>query len=350
MKNLKKILLVVMILSMASVYLAGCGGASGKVLNLYTWDGMFPKEVLEGFTKETGIEINYNNFDTDETMLAKLNAAKGGEYDLIIADDYIIKTAIDSKLVKKLDMKKLDGEENIDEKYRGLFYDPNNEYTVPYGAGIQTIVYNPAKVKKEIAGYADLWDSSLKGRVGIVTNFRVIDGMALKINGKSYNESSIAAIEEAGKKLNELAPNIRLIKDSNLQDDLLSGEIDAGVMYTSQVTLALRNNPDLKVVFPKEGIGFGVMAGFIPVKAPNSDAAYKFLNYILKPENAAKCISHIGYYSTNKEAVKKLSDEDKKHLTLPENLIDMEMIKPLGAAAEEAHSKIWTTFKNKTGK
>lgn len=311
---------------------------------------MFPKEVLDGFTKETGIKINYNNFDTDETMLAKLKAAKGGEYDLIIADDYIIQTAIESKLVEKLDKDKIKGEENINDRYRGLFYDPKDEYTVPYGAGVQTIVYDPAKVKKEITGYEDLWDKALKDRLGMITNFRVINGMALKTLGHSYNDENIDNINKAGEKLKKLAANVRLIKDDNLQDDLLSGEIDVAIMYTSQVTAALKNKDDLKVVFPKEGIGFGVMASFIAANAPNKDAAYEFINYILKPENAAKCISHIGYYCTNAEAEKLLKKDEKKYLTLPEKFKDMEMIKPVGAEAEEAHSKIWTDFKNHAGK
>ena len=119
-----------------------------------------------------------------------------------------------------------------------------------------------------------------------------------------------------GQKETELAPNVRLIKDDNLQDDLLSREINAAVMYTSQVTAALKNNSDLKVVFPKEGIGFGVMASFVTSKAPNKDAAYKFLNYILEPKNAAKCASHIGYYCTNSAAEKYLSKKEKKYLTI----------------------------------
>lgn len=351
---MKKILVLVMMLAIIVVPLSGCGGEtgreSGEVLNIYTWDGVFPKEVLDGFTKETGIKININNFDTDETMLAKLKAAEGGEYDLIIADDYIVKTAIEAGLVEKLDMKKIKGFENINYRYKGLFYDEKNEYTIPYAAGIQTIVYNPDKVKMKIEGYEDLWDGKLKDSLGIVANFRVIDGMALTTMGKSYNEEDVKTIEAAGAKLKKLAPNVRLIKDDNLQDDLLSGEINAAVMYTSQVTAALKNNSDLKVVFPKEGIGFGVMASFVTSKAPNKDAAYKFLNYILEPKNAAKCASHIGYYCTNSAAEKYLSKKEKKYLTLSENLNDMEMIRPVNSKAEEAHSKVWTEFKNATGK
>ena len=179
----------------------------------------------------------------------------------------------------------------------------------------------------EIKGYADLMDPSLKDSVGIISNYRVINGLALKIMGESYNTEDISKIEAAGEILLDLAPNIRLIKDDNLQDDLVSGEISAAVMYTSQVTLAKLANPDLKIVYPEEGIGFGIMAGFIPSKAPNPDAAHAFLNYILQPEIAAQCFEWLGYYSTTEAADSLINDEFKEFLTLPENLnLDSEMI------------------------
>ncbi len=129
-------------------------------LNLFTWAGMFPQEVLDRFTRETGIEIHYANFDYDEDMLAKLENADGGDYDVVIADDYIIQIAIEEGLVQKLDVSKLLNWECINPIYQGQFYDPQDEYTVPYGAGVQTIVYDPALVDGEITGYEDLWDSS----------------------------------------------------------------------------------------------------------------------------------------------------------------------------------------------
>lgn len=357
-KGIRKAVLLLAVLMVASFALAGCGGGSddsaggsGETLNLYTWAEMFPPEVLDAYTKETGVEVNYVNFDTDETMLAKLQTAKGGEYDLIIADDYIIETAIAEGLVAELDKSKLSNYGNINPAYQGQFYDPDDKYTVPYGSGVQTIVYNPAAVDIDIKGYGDLWDSSLKDSLGIIGNYRVIDGMALKVLNESYNTEDIDKIESAGAKLNELAPNIRLIKDDELQNDLLSGEISAGVMYTSQVTMAMLENPELKVVYPEEGIGFGIMAGFIPSKAPNSEAAYKFLDFIMQPEVGAQCFEYLGYYSTFSASDEHISDEYKSFLTLPENFSqeDMEMIQNISGDADAKHSEIWTSFKKAAG-
>ena len=348
----QKLVLLALVLVLCSF--SGCASGNtektGGELVLYTWEAMFPQEVLDAFTEETGIEINYVNFDTDETMLAKLQAAEGGEYDLIIADDYIIETAIAEGLVAELDKSKIPSIGNVNPIYQGQFYDPDDKYTVPYGAGVQTIVYDPSIVDIEITGYGDLWDPSLEANIGITSNYRVMNGMALKVMGESYNTNDVATIEAAGAKMLELAPNIRLIKDDNIQDDLLSGEIGAAVMYTSQVTMAMLTNPDLKVVYPSEGIGFGVMGMFVPSKAPNSDAAHKFIEFILDPETAAQCFEYLGYYCTTSAAEEFINDDYKSFLTLPADFSgDTEMIGNISAEAAEAHAKVWTEFKTATG-
>jgi spermidine/putrescine-binding protein len=350
--NVKKIASLICAAVLVSLT-AGCdksAPAENKQFTLYTWDEMFPQEILDGFEKETGIKINSVNFDYDETMLTRLEAAEGGSYDLIIADDYIIETVIADGLAQKLDKSRLSNYGNINPMYQRQFYDPADEYTVPYGAGVQTIVYDPKAVRINIGGYADLWDSSLANSLGIIENYRVINGMALKVLGQSYNIEDLSVIRSAGEKLLALAPNIRLIRDDNLQDELVSGEVSAAVMYTSQVTMAKMENPDLQIVFPREGIGFGIMAGFIPSKAPNPGAAYAFLDYILDAERGARCFEFLGYYSTYSASDPLIGEEYREFLTLPAGFnVDMEMIQSVGAEAEEAHSLIWTAFKAASG-
>ena len=141
-------------------------------LVLYTWDGMFPQEVLDDFEKETGTKVVYSNFDTDETMLEKLSQAKGGDYDVVIADDYIIDSAVKEGLVQKIDKDTVSNFKNINPLYQGQFYDPDDEYTVPYGAGIPLIVYDPEQVDIDIKGYKDLWDPSLEDSIALTANYR----------------------------------------------------------------------------------------------------------------------------------------------------------------------------------
>ena len=333
--------------------LAGCGGSGSEAtrqVNLYTWENMFPQEVLDAFTEETGIQVNYSNFDTDETMLARLEAAEGGDYDVVLADDYIIETAIAEGLVAPLDKEALSNYGNIDPFYQGQFYDPDDTYTVPMGSGVQTIVYDPARVSVDVKGYEDLWDPAFADSIAITSNFRVMNGMALKILGESYNTSDVATIQAAGQKLLELAPNIRLIKDDNVQDDLLSGEVSAAVMYTSQVTMACLANPELEVVYPEEGVGFGIMAMFVPSAAPHSAEAHEFINYLLRPEVAKQCFEYLGYYCTNQASYDLIEPEMQDYLILPEEFkSNTEMIENISAEASEAHVQVWTEFRSACG-
>ena len=279
-------------------------------LVLYTWDGMFPQEVLDDFEKETGTKVVYSNFDTDETMLEKLSQAKGNF-------------------------------KNINPLYQGQFYDPDDEYTVPYGAGIPLIVYDPEQVDIDIKGYKDLWDKSLEDSIAIVGNYRVICGITQLSMGESMNEEDVAVIDKTGEKLKELAPNIRMIQDDNTQNALLNGEASVAFLYTSQVTAALAENPDLKVVYPEEGLGFGIMGMFIPSEAPDKDAAYSFMDYIMQPEVAAKCTDYIGYYSTNKAADELVNPD----LVVPDDVTKGEIVQNVSQDADAQYQKNWTEFK-----
>ena len=338
----KRVLAVVMCALMAgSVFTGFKDAGDDKELVLFTWEGMFPQEVLDDFEKETGVKVVYSNFDTDETMLEKLSMAKGGDYDIVIADDYILETAIQEGLAEKLDKDSLENIKNINPLYQGQFYDRDDEYTVPYGAGIPLIVYDPEQVDFEIQGYEDLWNPALEDKIATIASYRAVEGMVLLTMGKSMNEEDPAVIKEAGEKLKELAPNIRMIQDTNTQNALLNGEASVGILYTSQVIAALAENPDLKVVYPKEGLGFGIMNFFIPKNAPDTEEAYAFLDYILEPEVAAKCFDFVGYYCTNKAADALVNPD----LVVPDSVTKGEIIQNVSEEAEEVYNQNWTEFK-----
>jgi spermidine/putrescine-binding protein len=319
-------------------------------LVIYTWEEMFPQSILDGFERANpGIKIVYKTFDYNEEMFDEIIRTDGGEYDLVIADDYILDFITSWELAQKLDKRKLSNFGNINSLFQRQFYDPTDEYTIPYGAGVQTIVYDPKKVRVDIKGYADLWNNALKNSVGITGNYRVIDGMALKVGGKSYNTENVTDIKAAGERLKALVPNIRVSRDFGLEKELLSGNISVGVMYTDQVMKSKMAKPDLKVVFPREGIGFGIMAAFIPVKAPNPDAAHKFLNYILDARRGAECFESLGYYCTYEASERYIKPELKNFLILPD-FKNFEMIENLSQEAEDEHNRIWNEFISKISK
>ncbi len=345
---MKKRLIAAAGILMASVLMALSVTAADDELVVYTWDQMIPDEVLSGFEEETGIKVIYATFDTDEGMLTELSRTKGGDYDLVIADDYIIEQTVNEGLVQEIDKDIVTNFDNINPIYQGMFYDPDDVYTVPYGAGIPLIVYDPSMVDIEIDSYESLWDPSLEDSVAITANYRVINGITLLSMGYTMNEEDTDIIAQAGEKLLDLAPNIRMIQDDNTQNALLNGEASVAFLYTSQVTSVMAEDPSLELVYPKEGLGFGIMGAFIPSDAPNAEGANLFLNYILEPDNAAACMNYIGYLNTI-EAADDLVD--------PSLVADADQIADLQKAfvlnvseeAEEAYNKNWTEFKAACG-
>lgn len=340
----KRVLAILLCSIMAGSLLSGCGGEkeeNNKELVLYTWEGLFPQEVLDDFEKEKGIRIINSNFDSNETMLEKVQQSDGKDYDVVIGDDYIIEQVVKNGLAKELDKSKLSNYGNINPLYQSQFYDPDNKYTIPHGAGIPLIVYDPEQVDFEITGYEDLWNSKLEDKIATIASYRAVEGMVLLTMGKSMNEEDPTVIKEAGEKLVSLAPNIRMIQDTNTQNALLNGEASVAILYTSQVIAALQENPDLKLVYPKEGLGFGIMNFFIPKNAPDTEEAYEFLNYILEPEVAAKCFDFVGYYCTNKAA----DDLVNPDLVVPDSVTKGEIIQNVSTEAEEVYNQNWTEFK-----
>lgn len=350
---MKKFIAILLAAALTAGAMAGCsqgGGQAGgsKEVNIFTWDGYIPQDVMDGFTEQTGIKINMSNFESNEEMLTKLEATNGGDYDIVIASDYIIDIARKKgNLLKELDKSKIPNYENIDPAYQSQFYDPENQYTVPYGPGTPLIVYDPSIVKIDIQGYEDLWNPELKDSIVAMDDARNMIGITLKTMGKSFNETDPAVLEQAKEKLLQLKPNIRTLSMNNLQDVILSGEASVGYMFASQVVLAVQGNPELKVVYPKEGMGFGIDNIFVPAQAPNLDNAYAFINYVLDPEVGAKISSQIQYMCPNKASEEYLPEEYKSNpaLFIPSDVLgNTEFIQDVGEATS-IYDKIWTEFK-----
>ncbi|MCI8650425.1 MAG: extracellular solute-binding protein [Anaerotruncus sp.] len=311
-----------------------------KVLNLFTWVDYFPDDILEEFSAQTGMKINYSTFESNEEMLMKVQS--GGEYDLVLASDYIIEIARQQDQLLPLDKEKIPNFKNINPAFQSKFFDPENQYTVPYAAGIPLIIYNPQMVDFEVTGYEDLWNPAFKDSVVVMDDARNVIGLTLKTLGKGLNETDPAVLAQAQEKLQTLWPNIRALDYNTPYNLMISGETAIGYMFTSQVITALNENPELKVVFPKEGLGFGIDACFVPAKAPHPENAMAFLDFILEGERSAHITDQIYYISCNSAATEYLSNQA---LVIPDEAIKgAEFIQDVGEATQ-LYNDIWTQFK-----
>ena len=323
--------------------------ADEAVLNIFSWEGYIDySTVIAPFEEETGIKVNYATFASNEEMLQKLTAVNGGDYDVILASDYILNAAREAGLMQKLDKAIVANYDNLDVRFTGQYFDPDSEYVVPYMSGIPLIVYDPSVVEKEIKGFNDLWDPSLADSLGLIDDARVTIGMVLLSMGQSMNTTDEAVLAEAAAKLEQLKENIHILEYENIHNYLVGGDISVAYTFTPFVAMALDANPDLKVVWPEEGLGYGIDGCFIPVNAPHAKNANMFLEYLLRPEVAAVCAEWQYYCSPNAAALEVIGDWFKarsEFMGLYERMDDAEFVLNLSPENEQKFQDIWTTFK-----
>lgn len=318
-----------------------------KVLNIFTWEGYVDENTLGMFMDETGIQVNFQTFASNEEMLLKLQANGGSEYDIIIASDYIVKAAADEGLLMNIDRSKLTNWDNLNPYYLGQYFDPENAYSVPYTAGSPMIVYDPAQVEGEIMSFSDLWDEQFVDSLWMIDDARVVVGEVLKSLGYSYNTTDEAQLAEAAAKLAELKGNIRVLEYDMSYNYLVSGEVKAAYLFTPYAINSLMENPDLVAVYPSEGIGFGIDSIIVPVNAPHPENAHTFIDFYLRPEIAAMVAEWQWYINPN-QAAESLIDPTfaaMSPLHIPDELQSTkEYVEPLGEN-ESLFQDLWTSFK-----
>ena len=345
---MKKLLSVLLALSMLAALPLLSSAEEEKVLNIFSWDGYVDyASVIQPFEQQTGIKVNYAPFSTNDEMFKKLQENGASEYDLVIASDYILNTARLEGLMLPLDKEQLPNFANLDERFISQYFDPDNEYVVPYMSGIPLIVYNPDMVQIEIDGFEDLWDPSLADSIGLIDDARVSIGMVLLSMGQSMNTTDDAVLAQAKEKLFALRENIHVLEYENLHNSLISGDISVAYTFTPYVALALDANPNLQVVWPKEGLGFGIDGAFIPANAPHPDNAHTFLNYLLDGQVAAVTAEWQYYCTPNAAAQEFLPNAYKNNPVfngIYDRFGDAEYVMNLGAD-ESKFQDIWTEFK-----
>ena len=317
-----------------------------RVVNVYTWTYYIPDEVVAEFEAASGIRVNYTPFSSNEEMLGKLQAASG-LFDLIVCSDYIIDIMAESGMLAELDRDLIDNWDNIDPSCQGQYYDPDNKYTVPYTVTVPLIVYDPEAVGFEITGYADLWREEFRSGLVLIDDMRNIIGMAEKKLGLSLNETDPDKMEAVAAELNDLKDNVVVFNADTPHNALIGGDAVAGVMFGSQIVAAMEDMPNLKVVYPSEGLSFGIDCIVVPADAPHADAANIFINYLLDGEVNAYATDLIDYSSCNAAAQDYMTDEFKNNeaINVPSELLaTAEMTMPLDADAQTLYDNIWTVF------
>ncbi len=288
--------------------------AATQTLRVFNWgeyisDGSDDTlDTIKEFEERFDVNVDYQMFSTNEEMYAKIMSGSA-EYDVIIPSDYMIGRMINEDLLAKIDFNNIPNYQYIDEAYKNLPFDPNNEYSVPYTWGTVGIIYNTTMVDEEVTSWDILWDAKYTGQVLMFNNPRDSYGIALKKLGYSLNPDDLSKIDEATALLKEQKPIVQAYVMDEIFPKMTAGEAALAPYYAGDAVTMIGDNPDLDFVVPKEGTNLFVDSMVIPKGSHNKELAETFINFMLEKEIALANIEYIGY-STPMTVVKEMLDED----------------------------------------
>ncbi|MGF1688033.1 spermidine/putrescine ABC transporter substrate-binding protein [Photobacterium japonica] len=293
--------------------------ASAASLNVYNWSEYLPQSLIEDFTKETGIKVNYATFESNETMYAKLKLLGGKGYDIVVPSTYYVSKLANDGLLHKLDKSQIDAFNDLDTTILNQDFDPQNHYSLPYMWGSTAMGYNSDLIDaSKLTSWKDLWNPEFAGQLLLTDDVRDVMGMALIINGHSVNSQNQAELQQAFDRLLTLKPGVTVFNSDAPHVPLITGEVNVGMQWNGTAYRAQQENPAIQYVYPTEGAIFWMDNIVIPSQAENKAAAYAFINFLMEPENQATLVKEIGYAAPNLQAL--------KHL--PASIRDSEIIFP----------------------
>jgi len=256
-------------------------------LHIYAWADEVPQAILDDFSKETGIKVTLDTFDSNESLIAKLEAGAAG-YDLIEPSQYAVQILEKKGLVEPLDHAKIPNRGNLSPVFQNISFDPGNKVSIPFIWGTTGFAYNSDCVKEPITSWKSLFDGKYKGRIYMLDNMLAAYIAGLQVNGFKANTTNPDEIAKATQTLIDQKPLLAGYNSTNFADLVSSGEACIVEAWSGNVLQAIEQNPKVHYVLPDEGGTMWVDGFSIPKGAKNTDAAYKFLNYVLQPEVAAK--------------------------------------------------------------
>lgn len=278
-----------------------------KTLYFYNWTEYVPPGLLEQFTKETGIKVIYSTYESNESMYAKLKTYQDGAYDLVVPSTYFVAKMRNEGMIQKIDKSKLSNFHNLDPLLLNKSFDPNNDYSIPYIWGATAIGVNSDVIDvKSVTRWADLWKPEYKESLLLTDDAREVFQMALRTLGYSGNTRDPQQIEAAYQQLRKLMPNVLTFNSDNPGNPYMEGEVNLGMVWNGSAYVARQAGTPLQIVWPQEGGIFWMDSLAIPANAKNPEGAIKLINFLLRPDVAAKVAETIGYPTPNLAAKKLL--------------------------------------------
>ncbi len=329
---------------------AGEDNSEEQSLTVFNYGQYFEPEMLELFTKETGIRINYEEAATPEELYTKY-VSGGISYDLLCTSDYMIKRLIDEGEAKEVNYRGMEHFKNINPEFLKLSdsFDPGNKYALPYFWGTVGILYNTTKVNGPIDSWDVLFNGEYSGQIIMQDSMRDSFMVALKYLGYSLNTTDEKKIREAADLLKKQKPDVESYLVDEARDEVVAENAVMAVVYSGEGYLGHEYNPDLAYVIPKEGSNLWVDSWIMTKNCKNTEAALKFLDFLCR-EDVAKANFEFQYYSSpNKTVVDKMDETLKANNAINpsyDSLKDCEVFEALDEKTTALYSELWKEIKS----
>ena len=320
-------------------------------LVVYNWGEYIDPEVLTIFEKETGIDVVYEEFETNEILYPKISSGAIA-YDVICPSDYMIQRMIENDLLSEINFDNIPNIKNIGEQYmeQSKQFDPENKYSVPYCWGTVGILYNKTMVDEPVDSWSILWNPKYKDSILMQDSVRDAFGATLKYLGYSLNSTDLDELTEAKNLLIEQKPLVQAYVIDQVRDKMIGNEAALGVIYSGEAIYTQKENPNLEYVIPKEGSNIWIDSWVIPKNAEHKENAEKFINFLCRPDIALMNFEYITYSTPNEAARELIEDEDIRNseIAFPDlsKYDNLETFQYLGTEADQVYGDLWNKVKS----
>ncbi len=329
----------------------GLGQSKAEQVIVYNWGEYLDPEVIKMFEAETGIEVIYDEYETNEIMYPKVEAGTSA-YDVLCPSDYMIEKLLENDLLYELDFDNIPNAVNIGEQYyeQSRAFDPENKYSVPYCWGTVGILYNKTMVDDPVDSWSVLWNEKYKNNILMQDSVRDAFMVALKLNGNSMNSVNEQELEAAKNLLIQQQPLVQAYVVDQVRDKMIGGEAALGVIYSGEAIYTQRENPNLEYVIPKEGSNVWIDSWVIPKTAENKENAEIFINYMCRPDIALLNFEYITYSTPNDAARELIEDEDIRNsaIAFPDlsQYENLETFRYIGEEGDALYNNLWKEVKS----
>lgn len=332
-------------------YAEESGVVNDDKLVVYNWGEYIDPEVLTIFEEETGINVVYEEFETNEILYPKVSSGAIA-YDVVCPSDYMIQRMIENDLLTEINFDNIPNIKNIGKQYmeQSRQFDPENKYSVPYCWGTVGILYNKTMVDEPVNSWSILWDPKYKDNILMQDSVRDAFGATLKYLGYSLNSTDLDELTEAKNLLIEQKPLVQAYVIDQVRDKMIGNEAALGVIYSGEAIYTQKENPNLEYVIPKEGSNIWIDSWVIPKNAEHKENAEKFINFLCRPDIALMNFEYITYSTPNEAARELIEDESIRNseIAFPDlsKYDNLETFQYLGTEADQVYGDLWNKVKS----